>query len=417
MRTRKRLWKEGGVVIANNYGSPVYSPTAYNSEVCTDEVHRGPPYLAGGPFAVSKVRHKVGLSASVFTYRNVLPEAWYSGRFYCPLPAVTAPTEPSLSGWGAIAWNRNRPVSPVASVSNFLAELRDIPKMIRQTMEFFRKLSIIKTPFSRSRKTIGQFLTELSDPKGLGSDYLNLNFGWVPFVKDLIKIYDLEKNMTKKLTYLKRNNGKTVRKRMTLLNTVTRSSSHSTGSGTTLRPIISSYCYALPFSVENDVTETTTSRRIWFEAKFVYYIPELADPKADLTSLKYRLSGLTLDPEVIYNAVPWTWLLDYFTNTGSVISNMVDMFRYHTVAKYAYIMQHYSVKHKRTCSAHMNVGTYPNPPGVNPPKTQKLIASSSSEYEFKRREVANPFGFGITDASLSDYQWSILVALGLSRLR
>jgi hypothetical protein len=420
MRTRKLLSSSGNAALAL-YGTspgtatPVGSALYSNSAVCLDEKHRGPPYRSGGPLAISKIRYKVGTTASVTSHRTVTPTFYFSGKFYCPIPSFTVPYESSLSGWGAIGWSRTIPVTPVASVGLFLGELKDFPKMIRQTHDFFRRIVLDGAkPWSNKRVTIGQALKDVGDPSKVASDYLNLQFGWVPFVKDLVEIFDFQTKLAKKLDYLKKHNGRTLKRRLTMLNIRERKVLTALQtSWTTLSPIISTYAYHPDLPAARNRWEYKT-RKIWYEAKYTYWIPELANPNADLTALKLKLLGVTLDPELIYNLVPWTWLLDWFTSTGSVVSNIVANSRYHVVAKYAYVMQTQEFEYTQDGTSLIKSGQHNS---VGPYDYKRLNASSKVKYTFKRREVANPYGFGITDTSLSGYQWSILVALGLSRLR
>ena len=130
--------------------------------------------------------------------------------------------------------------------------------------------------------------------------------------------------------------------------------------------------------------------------------------------LSLQLLGLDLDPTTLYKAYPWTWLLDWFSSAGSVVQNVFAQAKYSVLAEYAYVMC--SEKFTYTAPAQVTVNTgeavYPL---YEFPSSMSFSGASRTYYEFKQRQAANPFGFGITFASLSAFQWSILVALGLSR--
>lgn len=292
--------------------------------------------------------------------------------------------------------------------------------MIKQTADFFKRLG--STPIAKKGVTLGQFKEDIKrGPSNLGSDYLNLQFGWVPFVSDILSIINARENLDKKLSQLRRDNGKPVRRRMQLAE-----SSYSTrtlGSSTfsSLIPTLESQLYATADSLLNRSVDTLDySMRVWYSAKYTYWIPSgLLDPRRKtailgLTTLERRLLGLELTPSVIYNLVPWTWLFDWFTNTGSVIENMVLNQQYHVVARYAYVMGHETYHYTRIGTCNMRTGRWG---ATSAAKPKRVWASSSATYEFKSREVAHPYGFGTTDSDLNPFQWGILAALGLSRLR
>jgi len=415
MRTRQRKVQYGGQLIAKSGGSPpgsnVLTPTYQYSNSVTDEVHKGPPYRSGGPLTVSKTVVKVGLTAPVYTYGRSLPSYYYEGCFYAPVPGVTLPSESSIAGWGAKGWARTIPVSPIANLGVAIGELKDFPRMITSTASFFKRMNGLGLKMSKHPRKVRDIRDAGWDVRNLGDDYLNLQFGWVPFLKDLYGAITFQKALAKKLSQLRRDNGKPVR-RNAVLTSENWSTNVSVGQPTftSLAPIISTFAYPSGAIEPRQLVEEYKLDR-WYSAKYRYYIPELADPKADLTRLKLNLLGLSLDPEVIYQLVPWTWLLNWFTNTGAIVHNAVAMARYHVVAEYAYVMQSEMTRYTQAGTHDMYVGTSPNQ------TVQRLNASSSITRYYRRREAANPYGFGITDASLSAYQWSILVALGLTRLR
>lgn len=117
------------------------------------------------------------------------------------------------------------------------------------------------------------------------------------------------------------------------------------------------------------------------------------------------LYGVVPGLDTLYQLTPWSWLVDYFSNLGDIVSNLNAFASEGLVMPFAYIMSQ-----------------------------KDTVVRSSLEYEFwngsgwskdtvfdtvfltsKRRLPAHPFGFGISDSGLTGKQLSILVALGLSR--
>jgi hypothetical protein len=290
--------------------------------------------------------------------------------------------------------------------------------MLKQTQSFLKKFRFLQLHKDR-RVTFGQFLKDLSEGgiRGLGSDYLNLQFGWVPMLRDLGNTLLAKDTVTKRIAQLKRDNGKPIRRSTELLRQ--RSSTiifKGDQVGSTLSPG-SLTIYNLVGGPQPYMTWRVYSRRIWYSAEYTFWIPELHVPiphEQDLKNLRMRLLGLRLNPDLIYRSLPWTWLLDWFTNVGDVVSNASNNQPYHMVAKYAYVMAEESWTWHTSGTHDVKVGTYGS--GSTPP-TMRQYAMTSNGRVWKRRVEANPYGFGVSDGMLSAYQWSILVALGLTRFR
>jgi hypothetical protein len=124
----------------------------------------------------------------------------------------------------------------------------------------------------------------------------------------------------------------------------------------------------------------------------------------DRYALLAKQLGLTLTPEHLWNLTPWSWALDWFANTGSVLSNISDYANAGLVMRYGYIMETTYVSDTYTMEGAVRTDGVPF---ICPPLT--LVT------ETKVRQQANPFGFGVSFESLSGFQLSILSALGISR--
>ncbi len=116
------------------------------------------------------------------------------------------------------------------------------------------------------------------------------------------------------------------------------------------------------------------------------------------------LYGLKLTPEVIWELTPWTWMLDWFSNIGNVVSNLNSRLVSNVILNYGYttgVLDFYS-----NASAVPAAGMTGSP-----------LLVVSDHHRYKVRIQANPFGLFVDPASLNVSQWSILAALGLSRSR
>jgi hypothetical protein len=237
-------------------------------------------------------------------------------------------------------------------------------------------------------------------------------------VQDLLFLLKMKEKLTKKLNWLRRHNGKGIRRKVTLdeggfSESIARSLSPF---GQFDQPLNTNlYASGQTTAVSCPVLKTY-QRRIWYSAKYRYYIPELAKPSWNddpYGVLSLDLLGLSPDPSIIYKLIPWTWLLDWFTSVGALLSNIYARVKYHVVAQYAYVMCSESFTYSAPGYVTMHQGVRTGAQWSLPDRRHGGI--TRTVYEFRQREVANPYGFGITFASLSSYQLSILVALGLSR--
>jgi hypothetical protein len=145
---------------------------------------------------------------------------------------------------------------------------------------------------------------------------------------------------------------------------------------------------------------------MWFRGAFTYHLPSGYDSRKKLDKIHLyadKILGLDLSPETFWNLTPWSWAVDWFSNTGDVISNVQSFAKDGLVLRYGYIMEH-SV-HKITYTLGKSYVAYNT---VSP-------GDVSFVTETKKRIPASPFGFGLTYSALSAQQKAIMAALGLSR--
>lgn len=351
----------------------------------SDSVHRNYPH-EGGPFEMRKYscKHSPALCFNGwdFYYNKKYYRSGYEGKAFA-LPSISTANLPAskeefVSSYGAQAWNKFKPIQPYVSLGTFIAELRDIPGLLFKRVQKFRDL---------------------------GNNYLAYQFGWKPFLGDLISWYDSVKRIDQRIAQLKRDNGRYVKRGGTLF----RSSEfnqevHSASSLDLAFPSVHSY--------QNVVESTWESEKCWFTARFKYYIPGLMSAKFGTLAAYRRLWGLKMTPNEVWQLLPWSWLVDWFSNAGDVISNLVSAADENLVAKYAYLMYHHKVVTQKkvnfTTRLQDGIASYSYRPHTSEVTTIR---------ETKTRTGASPFGFNLEIGGLSAYQSSILSALGVSRLK
>lgn len=377
------------------WGPPGYetSPTigtinAYGVGECTDEVHKY-PYHSGGPLTIRKRECTVIPSQAMKLQSGYLR---FRGHLYCNPSWPRDPSIPSQAwydanfaspdSFGAEAWNKYRPGKPDASLGQFLGELREAPRLLKFKVKSFKERGYHGRDF--------------------GSDYLNIQFGWLPVVRDIQSFYRAFKNLETRLEQLKRDNGRPIRRRGTIKMSEDTTFYEEGYAYSHAWPSLTSgfYNQTLPHRQRN----TTWSEKVWFSGRFRYWIPDIGTPQWERRAI-IALFGANLSPSLAYELMPWSWLIDWFVNIGDVIENMSANAAENLTADYAYTMLHSEYRHDRWMRGNFRAegGGW-----------QFASATERNAVILKSRVHASPFGFGMNEDDLNPRQLGILSALGLT---
>lgn len=384
---------------SNNYGTynqtgPASALNPKQEEYCVDALHhrsKSGGWKCGGDFKIRRVKEWRSYWSGTMRRGTPYVGFWdtYTGlqvpqfRGISGSPSYAPPTDGSgdVSSYGAQAWNMFKPGRPRVQLSVSIAELRDIPRMLKSTLFFFRK-----------------------EHRNIGNQYLNVNFGWLPFLSDVQNMIQTYHKLDVLLDRIRKNNGKwTLRSGSVVDKESIRASTEWTGTtGFAFSPALTTNLYQV--STARTLTNVIDIKRVWFSGRFRYYIPDkvMQSPTFRRDTIR-KIYGLTITPADLWEAMPWSWLIDYFTNAGDILSNLSTGTVDDVVAKYAYVMGETICRHEQHSSVLSADG-------------QLIAGDIYREQAYKSRCAANPFGF---DASpdLSDRRLAILAALGISRLR
>lgn len=368
----------------------------------------------GGPFYVIKeTMIQKGLTYR-YLYNGISYTCYMPGMGQIASPTVISakPTFASqqsrLAGLYATGNKRARPGNPVASLGQFIIELRDLPRI----------------PFTGSSK--GKLAKRLTSPtagvpigrlpvllkerlfnfRSLGSEYLNVVFGWKPFVSDLRKMYYLWQDIDKRMAQIVRENGKYIRRRASIdsSNSSTQTYTHY---GFPFANVPGGPPWHFSGTTEYTVTETTTSNS-WFSGSYRYYIPDVGSSAWDKRA-RLALFGALPTPELLWEVLPWSWLIDWFANVGDVMSNISTNAVDNLTMRYSFVMEHTTYTKE--------VKSLVNVPGAgqNIPSFAGNITSTYTKEVKLRNGGGNPYGLNVQLATLNGHQLAILAALGLSR--
>jgi len=385
-----------------------YSFNARGRQITVSEGHQWPPPLEGklidrgGPFYTTK-SYLASPRVMPFTKLRSYPNEYnqfetFEGVILPNIPGLSAPnwdafyppsmisSDDDLLEKGTTAISRCKPTNSVANLGTTLAEtMREgIPALVGKTLLEKKTKSLLG--------------------KGAG-EFLNISFGWMPLVSDVKKAAKAIRRSDDILAQYERDAGNVVRRKYyfplekTHEDTVILSNTYPTGFG---------ILQNIRMGLEGDVIRRrTVERKTWFSGAFTYYLPSDYDSRNKIKELRTKadlLLSTDLTPELLWNIGPWSWLTDWFANTGDVISNLQDFLTGELVMRYGYIME--TVKVSDTYTHKL----------INPPtRFAAHVTELTFVTETKRRLSANPFGFGLQWNGLSPFQQAILAALGITR--
>jgi hypothetical protein len=398
-----------------NFGPKTYSdagsPGSFDGsgfQLTESESHsrsRDGKYREGGPFYTYREtvsgapQFTSGVSKNIYNFGpgQEYPESKWDGPILFPVSAVNAfgamdlkprsKDTSDLEPLGTTAISRCAPANPASELGTGVSEL------YREGLP-----SLPGVASWRKR-------TQLA--KAAGSEYLNTVFGWVPLVGEVNAFSGVASRVPNILNQYKRNAGGVVQRQYQF---------STGGSGeSSIEYESAGYASVAGFQSGSDFVDAgpgkiTITRRSetkrWFVGAFTYDVPSQSDSWQKALGYGSRadiLYGASLNPSLLWNLAPWSWAVDWFSNTGDVINNISNYVRAGQIMRYGYMMEE-SIS---SLTLSMSSSGWKNLPAPRPFKRE--IVS-------KVRVAANPYGFGISIGDLSTQQVLIAAALGITLL-
>lgn len=371
---------------------------------------------SGGDFMTVSYEYDDNVQPVALSFRDgsgaFLREYKYTGRLY---PRYSSARAKSHIAWsapdlvstadmiskGTTAIARTIPTHPAVGVSTILGELRQgLPSIPGKAIVWdpVRKRGRSSRTRSRARKG--------SDVMKRGSsEFLNWTFAVAPAIGD---VQDLAKSVMESeriLSQLERDSGRRVRRRYSFPDQIT-NEVVSTAFNQYLAP--AGYAGFYPRGGGTIVHRRKRTVRYWFSGAYSYYFQRGGDTTMgalrDAKNYAEHVLGLRIDPEMAWNLTPWSWLVDWKTNMGDVMTNISAFSRDDLVLRYGYIMRETRVIDSYTWSGFLSGAG-------NTSITQNFTTT------VKKRVKATPYGFGLDSdwRSFTGRQVAILGALGITR--
>lgn len=274
-------------------------------------------------------------------------------------------------------------------------------------------LSVVPTSATANAVvSVGELITEgklFSTPgRGLadsnpGGEFLNYQFGIAPVVSDVKAFNEAADTFSETIRQYKRDAGKVVRRR-TKKRRITETETETITSSYPVNPggaAISAYLCTSP-----KLRKTTKIiRDIWYSGAFEYFIPREMSRLEELFFEWSRAYGIVPDPSDVWELLPFSWLVDWQSNTGNAIRHLFLQASEGAVQRYGYVMCHSKVVTTYEWSGMLRIGNVPQP------STFTYVL----EEDVKQRERVRPFGVNYTGEELSARQLAILAALGIAK--
>jgi hypothetical protein len=389
-------------------------------QITTSENHGGPPEPgshndSGGPFKTTlyeyedcntQIRAAAGSAEDGYRTFEGPQFARYASRNKAQWPVIPEPDDSLLDSLGTTAIALTIPTNPTVNLATTLGDLyaEGVPKLLgAQTL---------------SNKSVK------NAPSAASGDYLNWMFGWKPLLNDLHGLAKTVKDSEAILRQYRKDAGKKIKRRFDFpVETETVSVKEFESIYPT--PALDTYLYGPVGSTyqRGPLYKTTTLQtKRWFEGCFRYYLPVGDDTMSSFTRHAMeadRLYGVAASPEVVWNLLPWSWLVDWKTNVGDVMTNVSAFMQDGLVMQYGYMME--TTISEVTYTLHPRGGFYSVPGGAATGTTSRSNGEKPSTLSQtfrtirKYRRPATPYGFGMDPDGFSAQQWSILAALGMTR--
>lgn len=315
-----------------------------------------------------------------FTGRQYPWRYWFGNEHF---PVAEGRSVNELNALGTTAIARCAPTKPEADIATFIGELREgIPSAVL----------LHQNGKSRARQA-----------RNAGDEYLNVEFGWKPLIRDVQSFAKAVRDSDKILRDYHEGSGKLIKRRYSWPDELT-VDVEDWGLNYPM-PLLPTALYGT--NGRGRLTRTV-SRKVetWFTGSFMYFCPPPETPDRWLSDAN-RLLGVKPTPETLWNIAPWSWAADWVGNTGDIASNLSYLQSDALAIHHAYIMERVTVTHEYTLQGDQIWKTYPGHHRL----TQRFTTVN------KRRIRATPYGFGLNWDEFNSKQLGILAALGISRAK
>jgi len=307
-----------GAIVTDEDKIPI---SGYVKSVCIDDVGKGIDHLLSithtdlsGIVPLNGEDGTDGLGW-YYKYTNWVPDA----NAAAPSP-VTGSLLPLPGVVATATLARSNPSRPVVSVPNFLYELKDLPGMIRD-------IGHLKLLRLGTQKELDRVAAQHGGFSKFGANLLlSQQMGWAPLISDLRKMFefrDAVKNRVHDLDVLFNQNGG-LHRSVGKAQEAKKSNGFKAKPGAWEETRTTSGTLFIDTGIGQLIQcrrDTITSTKMWGSVRWTNPYP--SHPRLSHQELEKQarslIFGLSISPKEIWDAVPWTWLVDWFANFGDFL--------------------------------------------------------------------------------------------------
>lgn len=247
--------------------------------------------------------------------------------------------------------------------------------------------------------------------RSFSEEYLNVQFGWIPFLNDVKKLLNAVVHSYDIVEQFRRDSGKFIRRRRWLPPERTYAESTIVDSSSGNAIFRTTMFSALNFAPRQCKIQDVITTQWGFSAAYSFFLDPgdtVMGRMKQYEQLANQLLGTRLTAEVLWELTPWSWLIDWMSDMGDIISSASLLSEDGLVLRYGYLM--------RTTRAQRSVVfDTRGVPGSGATGTS-IKSNTLWTSVLKERVGASPYGFGslYSPSTFSARQWSILAALGMT---
>ena len=294
VRTRTRPYRVTGQILRHYElidSSQTFTGTINRTNTISD--WHGRP-VADGTLTSLQYRGDIRLSGYAIGengYNLVRDKDTFAGYPIAPGASLNETPLAAPTGWYLDVVAGTNPSRPVVTPPELVQDLVELPKQILESWKFLKNPSIVL------------------NGKQAANQYLNVKFGWLPFIEDLKHLMELQSEILKRSKEIQQlYSGRGLRRRLKFQD--------DTAHG------VADFQWALYGTTSKVIVPVTTivRKRSWGT---IHWFPNALPPyhPSDHMWHNYvRNIVLGLTPEGmakgLWNVIPWTWLIGWFTNFG-----------------------------------------------------------------------------------------------------
>lgn len=211
-------------------------------------------------------------------------------------------------------------------VNQYHAAIRNTPSPLFQQEQWSgwsaEALESLMPTFSQGGESLVNFVLELKQTKSLfdvwkrkysllkniANGHLNLSFGWRPFLSDVQRIFNSLKDFRKKVRELQKNSKIPQRRHY--------------------RRYVDIATLPLDLIVASDGPNAVVREVDWIQkpiyvatVNYIYVLPDMSDPLNQVAAFLDSV-GVQLDASIVWNAIPYSFVVDWFFNVGEWIGKL-----------------------------------------------------------------------------------------------